>query len=145
MLAPASTLSPFSPHPISWLPTTVAWPQLTRTQSRTVSRTTECLTSALTPSDRPCTAREMSAPSITVPRPPLTRMPYQAPRVPWDGASSTGCASVPFTTRVPSTMSSTRRESVPERSASSGAASTRTPGSMISSAPQPTVTSPVST
>ncbi|HLM46246.1 MAG TPA: hypothetical protein VK458_20415, partial [Myxococcaceae bacterium] len=50
VLAPASTLSPFSPHPISWLPTSVAWPQLTRTQSRTVSRTTECLTSALTPS-----------------------------------------------------------------------------------------------
>jgi hypothetical protein len=143
-LAPASTLSPFFPHPLNRLPTSVARPQLTRTQSRRVSLTDVFLTSTLAPSDRPWSAREMTAPSITVPRPPRTRMPYQEPRSPWE-VSSTGRTSVPFTTRVPSTMSSTRRESSPDRSASSEAAMTRTPGWMTSSTPQPTVTSPVST
>jgi hypothetical protein len=129
------------PQPFSRLPSSVALPQRTSRQSREVALTEVFLTTALMPSQRPWCAREMRAPSMTVPRPPRTRMPYQEPLSPWV-VNSTGRARVPWTTRLPSMISSTRWGSTPEFRASSEAAMTCTPGSRVSRVPQATVTSP---
>lgn len=122
----------------------MAVPQLTWMQSSVTALTEVFLTAALMSSEMPWCAWVMTAPFISVPRPPRTRMPYQAPSPPWE-VSSTGLAAVPRTTSVPSTISSTRRGSTPDFSASLGAAITRTPGSRVSLVPQATVTSPWST
>lgn len=126
------------------MPSRTAEPHVTWRQSRAVALTEEFRTTALMSSQRPWWAWEMTAPSITVPRPPRTRMPYQE-SLPPSEVNATGCFGVPRTRSVPSTMSSTRRGSTPEASASEGAAMTCTPGSMVSRVPQPTVTSPVRT
>jgi len=130
------------PQPSSRLPSSVALPQLTSRQSSAVALTEVFLTTALMPSERPWCALEMTALSITVPRPPRTRMPYQEPLSPW-AVNSTGRARVPWTRRVPSMINSTRFGSTPERSPSSEAAMTWTPGSRVSRVPQATVTSPL--
>ncbi|MFY0569094.1 hypothetical protein ACN28E_35450 [Archangium lansingense] len=101
----------------------VAVPQLTWMQSFVAALTEVFFTVALMPSEMPWCAWVMTAPLISVPRPPRTRMPYQAPLPPWE-VSSTGLAEVPRTTSVPSTISSTRCESTPDFSASPGAAMT---------------------
>lgn len=110
-------------------------------QSATVPLTEVLRTTASTSSHTPRHAFWMEAPSSTVPRPARTRRPTQRP----SGSRAlnvTGSASLPRATSVPSTTSSTRSGSTPDRVASSLAASTSTPGSMVSVVPQATVTSP---
>ena len=132
------------PHPLSSLPSSVGVPQLTWMQSSVAALTEVFLTAALMPSEMPWCARVMTAWLMSVPRPPRTRMPYQAPLPPSE-VSSTGLSAVPRTHSVPSMISSTRCGSTPDLIASRGAAMTRTPGSRVSFVPQATVTSPWST
>jgi|GEM_PF-3409725 len=132
------------PQPLTSLPHRVGVPQVTWMQSSACARTEVSRTVALIPRLMPCEAWVRVAPSMTVPRPPRTRMPYQAPSAPCE-VNSTGSSAVPRTSSVPSTMSSTRLGSTPDPRASSEAAITCTPGSRVSFVPQGTVTSPCST